>query len=260
MTVHNTKDDPTGLCTDDTTVVMNNFVKYYGELHSHKPINKTTLNKLIDKLDIDLTPEEAVGLDKTILPGSLVATPNCKTPGTDSLPYEAYKADHKGAATILARLANRVADTATLPASWRDIAVAVLAKEQDSNSTHKYRPIALLNTDYKIIMRLWANRMGNLIVQKIGHHQRGFIPGRDGRENVLNVQLIMDLINADIEGEGAMIFLDQEKAFDMVSFNAIKTTFIRKGWPGRFNNLLAAIYRTDTTRSKVRVNGKLSEN
>ena len=47
-----------------------------------------------------------------------------------------------------------------------------------------------------------------------------FIPTRDGRENIINVQILMDLINAKNE-EGAVIFLDQEKAFDMVSFTAI---------------------------------------
>ena len=62
--------------------------------------------------------------------------------------------------------------------------------------------------------------MGPILAKRIGHHQCRFIPMRDGRENIINVQLLIDLINAKNE-EGAIIFLDQEKAFNMVSFTAI---------------------------------------
>ena len=58
-------------------------------------------------------------------------------------------------------------------------------------------------------MRVWANRMGPILAKRIGHHQRGFIPTRDGRENIINVQLLFDLFNAK-NVEGAIIFLDQE--------------------------------------------------
>ena len=44
-------------------------------------------------------------------------------------------------------------------------------------------------------MRVWANRMSPILAKWIGHHQRGFIPTRDGRENILNVQLLIDSIN-----------------------------------------------------------------
>ena len=94
--------------------------------------------------------------------------------------------------------------------------MAVLPKEEDSYSTHKFRPISFLNNDYKIVMRVWANRMGPILAKRIGHNQRGFIPTRDGRENIINVQLLINLINAKNE-EGAIIFLDKEKAFNMVS-------------------------------------------
>ena len=52
--------------------------------------------------------------------------------------------------------------------------------------------------------------MGPILAKRIGHHKRGFIPTWDGRENIINVQLLIDLINAKNE-EGAIIFLDQER-------------------------------------------------
>jgi hypothetical protein len=37
-------------------------------------------------------------------------------------------------------------------------------------------------------MRIWADRLGPILNQIVGGHQLGFIPGRDGRENILNLQ------------------------------------------------------------------------
>ena len=108
----------------------------------------------------------------------------------------------------------RVTSRADQPASWKNIIILALNKVEDPYTTHLYRPISHLNTDYKTLMRCWADRVGPLLATKIGEHQRGFIPGRDGRENILNVQLVIDLINAKGE-DGAILFLDQEKAFDI---------------------------------------------
>ena len=78
--------------------------------------------------------------------------PKAKTPGPDSLPYEIYRALPGPAAIAIAKIANLVTDLEFQPDSWMDINVAVLPKEEDSYSTHKFRPISLLNNDYKIVM------------------------------------------------------------------------------------------------------------
>ena len=69
-------------------------------------------------------------------------------------------------------------------------------------------------------------------------------------------QLLIDLINAKNE-EGAIIFLDQEKAFDMVSFTAINRIFEKLEWPSRFRLLVHTVYKKDQVKAKIRVNGKL---
>jgi hypothetical protein len=91
---------------------------------------------------------------------------------------------------------------------------------------------------------------GAILAYKIGYHQWGFIPGRDGRENIINVQMIIDLINSKNE-EGAVVFLDQEKAQNMVSFTTINTIFKSLELPERFHSLLNIVYRKHHIRARV---------
>jgi hypothetical protein len=224
MTIDNIKDLPDLPRTDDMGVILQNFVEYYSKLYEHKAICPVALDRLIANLTLTLDEEEAKELNKPIsskeLLAAIVDSPKGKSPGTDRLPYECYKANPNESATILAAIGNLVPDKGTQPQFWTQIIISVLPKEADSYSMHKFHPISLLNTDYKLVMRVWANRLGPILAWKIGHHQQGFIPERDGRENIINVQMIIDMINAKNE-EGAVAFLDQEKAFDMVSFTTI---------------------------------------
>jgi hypothetical protein len=224
MTIDNVKDEPDLPRTDDINIILQNFVDYYAKLYEHKGVCPLALDRLIANLTLNLNEEDIEMLEAPIKKAemlrALVDTPKGKSPGTDRLPYECYKECPNEAAQILASIGNKVANTGTQPTSWAQIVISVLPKEQDSYSTHKCRPISLLNTDYKMVMRVWANRLGPILANKIGHHQRGFIPGRDGGENIINVQMIIDLLNAKNK-EGAVAFLDQEKAFDMVSTSTL---------------------------------------
>ena len=199
MTIDNVKNMPDLPRTDDVGIIMDNFVTYYGELYCDKPVNVHTLDRMIDNLTLKLDEADVAALGAPVSMNEvrevLGKVPRAKTPGPDSIPYEIYRALPGPTALAIAKIANLVTDLEAQPDSWLDINVAVLPKEEDSYSTHKFRPISLLNNDYKIVMRVWADRMGPILAKRIGHHQRGFIPTQDGRENIINVQLLIDLIN-----------------------------------------------------------------
>jgi Reverse transcriptase (RNA-dependent DNA polymerase) len=262
MTVENTKDEPDLPRTDDMDTILKNFTKYYGTLYKHKKVHFPSLEMLIERINLGLDPEEIETLNKDVsaeeLTRVIIDSPSLKSPGSDRIPYELYKIDSVNAAMALTAVAATITEIGSQPFSWSNLVVAVLPKEADSYSTHKFRPISLLNTDYKLIMRVWANRLGPILAKKIGHHQRGFIPGRDGRENIITAQLITDLVNAKNE-EGALLFLDQEKAFDMVSFDTINTIFSKLAWPEKFRAMISTVYKKDCMTARVKANGKTSK-
>jgi hypothetical protein len=70
--------------------------------------------------------------------------------------------------------------------------------------------------------------------------------------------MIIDLINAKNE-ERAVAFLDQEKAFDMVSFITINSVFTKLNWPDRFRAVLQITYCKNRIQARVNANGIISK-
>ena len=72
MTVSNKKDAPEEERTDDINVILNNFVKYYGDLYNEKKVHQPTLDSLIKNLDLKLSPEQREILEAPISESEMV--------------------------------------------------------------------------------------------------------------------------------------------------------------------------------------------
>ena len=53
----------------------------------------------------------------------------------------------------------------------------MLYKKGDREDPRNYRPITLLNTDYKIFTRVLAKRMLRSVHEFVAEAQKGFVPG-----------------------------------------------------------------------------------
>jgi len=73
----------------------------------------------------------------------------------------------------LAKSANVIAERGVCPEDFLDNEVALLPKVPDAYHTSLYRPITLTNSDYKIVLRVWAGRVGKILSRIIGEHQKG---------------------------------------------------------------------------------------
>ena len=76
-----------------------------------------------------------------------------------------------------------------------------------------WRPISLLNNDYKIATKSIANRIKNILPSIISSSQSGFIKGRYIGENVRLIQECINYFN-NTNKSGLIFFADFEKAFD----------------------------------------------
>jgi hypothetical protein len=86
----------------------------------------------------------------------------------------------------------------------------------DTTDPGCYRPTTLLNSDYRLLARVLATRLGPALAPAIEEAQTAFLQGRQIDEDILFLQLLPDLLRG--EGRSAAVaFLDFKKAYDTVS-------------------------------------------
>ena len=99
-----------------------------------------------------------------------------KTPGTDGLPAEFYKLFWSDISDALIPALNFAYDTGKLPITQRRGLIKLIPKkETDLKNLKNWRPLSLLNCDYKLIAKSIANRIQATLPKLINNDQTGFI-------------------------------------------------------------------------------------
>uniref|UniRef100_A0A2D4PW91 Reverse transcriptase domain-containing protein n=1 Tax=Micrurus surinamensis TaxID=129470 RepID=A0A2D4PW91_MICSU len=142
---------------------------------------------------------------------------NNKTPGPDGLPAELYKCIYECLEPVMLDVYNEVLDFAKLPDSWRDISL-IPKEDLDNKQIRNYRPISLLNVDYKIYATIMSERLKIILNELIHSDQNGFLPTRQIRNNTRIVLNVLEYYKAHPEKQVALIFLDAQKAFNNLSW------------------------------------------
>lgn len=80
-----------------------------------------------------------------------------------------------------------------LPFGWSEVYVSLIPKEgKDPLFPQSYRPISLLNVDYKNLMTIMTSRMMKVLVKFIHHDQSGFLKNRYLRDSIRWVLNVID--------------------------------------------------------------------
>ncbi|KAL4255818.1 hypothetical protein AB1N83_014347 [Pleurotus pulmonarius] len=202
---------------------------------------------------------------------ALKLSENNKAAGIDGLTYEFWKQLLKDerhemktrgiqevpkVLEILKALFNDVEEHGTIEGSnlaegW----MCPIYKKGDRSLISNYRPITVLNTDYKLLTKALTIRIGEVSPGLLHKSQAGFVKGRRITDQT---QLIKMVINyADItETNGAIVALDQEKAYDKIEHDYLWKVLEKFGIPNRFINTVKSLYKGAETR--VMINGYLS--
>lgn len=87
-----------------------------------------------------------------------------------------------------------------------DIVTLIPKKSQDRLLLNNWRPIMLLNSDFKIFSKAFTNRLQSCIKDVISDNQSGFVKGRIIGMNLTNIQMVIDQTNAsDSDGYSQLI-------------------------------------------------------
>lgn len=101
--------------------------------------------------------------------------------------------------------------------SQRKGVITLLFKGGDKQELENWRPITLLNIDYKILAMVLTKRLQNVLADIINEDQVGYLKGRSGIYNARLVQDVVDYHNLTAK-DGAIIFTDFRKAFDSLEW------------------------------------------
>lgn len=79
--------------------------------------------------------------------------------------------------------------------SWNETNIILLPKlHKDLKKVESYRPIALFNSDYKILVTILAKRVNYVLGTLIHPDQTGFIKNRQLKDNIRKVLNIVDYV------------------------------------------------------------------
>ena len=178
-----------------------------------------------------------------------------KAPGLDGFPMEFYLSFWHLLGPDLVDVLNRAHFSGTLSTSQRRGLITLVFKKGDRLNMANWRPITLLNVDYKIAARSIAGRLLKVIDRVVSPDQTCGVPGRYIGENV---RLLQDAVAYANEQDLplAILSLDQEKAFDRVEWSFLYNTLNRMGFGPSFVSWIRTFYTGP--QSSVNVNGHLS--
>lgn len=105
-----------------------------------------------------------------------------------------------------------------------------------------YRPISLVNNDLKILAKILSNRLASFKGNYIHKDQVGFMPGRQGPDQIWRAIDVISLMKLGWDEsspqEGYLLSLELQTAFDMVSWSFLFSVLNRWGFSPNFTSVL----------------------
>lgn len=180
-----------------------------------------------------------------------------RSPGSDGLTVEFYVKFWRLLGKPFTSLVNRLLSEGTLSASQREGLITLLCKDESrSTDLRAWRPITLLNCDYKLIAKCLCVRLTPVLNTVLGPYQACCVQGRSTQLHGLAVKDLLLWANTR-KLPGIFCSFDQEKAFDTVSHRYLFRVLDEAGFSVGFRRMVQALYSRPT--SAVLIQDRVSE-
>ena len=255
----------TALRADDGSVISDQgglsrlLCSFYSDLFSASPCDPVAQASLLSNVSVKLSPAESLGCEGPLSQGECFAAlqgmARGRTPGCDGLPMEFYLRFWSVLGADLVLVLNSAFTSGLMSRSQRRGIITLSFKKGDRLDPRNWRPITLLNVDYKIASRSISARLLKVLDSLVARDQSCCVPGRFIGENVAFIRDVVDFCSLS-STPAALISLDQEKAFDRVDWSFLRSVLISMGFGPSFVKWVDLFYCN--SRSSVNVNGYIS--
>ena len=182
-----------------------------------------------------------------------------KSPGSNGFTAGFFKHFWDFLGIFLFRVFQLSVEEGSFPSTLREAIVTLIPKAGKSSDTIKgWRPISLLNVDFKIISAAITNRLKGVMNDVISSSQSAYIKGRCIAENSRLVYNVIHKINAE-NNAGFIVAADFESAFESISWEFLVKTLDCCNFGQNFTSLLQLAYLNKCNFSRILLDGYLGE-
>ena len=253
-----------GSFSSDSKTILQECRAFYKNLYSkNENVNTNSFEEFITRVPVPkLTAQQNSFCESNITLGELFKTLKSfsknKSPGIDGLTVDFYVTFWEQLKHMLLLVYEKSFSAGILPECLRTGVITLIEKKgKDRLDIANWRPITLLNADYKLLTKTLGQRLKKVLPNLIHKDQNGFIPGGSiffSNHTVRDILFYCKKENIDL----IMLALDYTKAFDSLDFHFIYRTFEHFGFGERFQKWIKIIFNGG--KSCVANNGYISEN
>lgn len=195
----------TGSVSYNRMEINDAFKQFYTDLYtSELPKDLAKIDEFLSTTELPKLDQEDQELDSPFTPKevekALSSLQSNKSPGENGFPPVFYREFKDVLIPLIMDVINLASRTQSLPESFSTAIITVIHKKnRDPLKCSSYWPISLLNTDYKLISKALANRLGQYLPQLINPDQCGFIQKRLSSNNLCRLFNIIHLAKSRTE-------------------------------------------------------------
>ena len=242
--------------------LLNVAENYFKDLFSGKPVQQTVINLFLEGIVPKKSPSWDLLMARLIAPitlqelkDAIFSLKNNRVPGPDGISIEFYKVMFDLIGEDLVNLFNIYMMNGRMSAKMKAGLIKLVPKHPPYNSMENFRPISLINCDYKIFTKIISMRI-QPILKEIIHETQFAQPGVDFNNMNTLVRDLVDDMNASAE-DSFLVSIDFRKAFDTVNHDFLFKVLKKYGFPDRFIDIVRELYRD--AGSHILVNGYRSK-
>eukprot|EP00924_Labyrinthula_sp_SR-Ha-C_P000152 augustus_masked-scaffold_39-processed-gene-2.89-mRNA-1 protein AED:1.00 eAED:1.00 QI:0/0/0/0/1/1/4/0/1303 len=194
------------------------------------------------------TPEEHINSNPPLMDEVMVCIrklKNNRATGVDCIYSEVFKASPTVQKILLREIQELLRKT-----SFRQIIkkyfclgkiIHIYKQKGEKNSPGSYKPIALLNTAFKLTTKIIHNRL-QPIINKLPSYQAGF---RSGHSTINKIEILNNIVKKKLlqNTKLKLLFIDFQKAFDSVNHDFIQLSLKEHGVSSKLRKLIRVLYK-----------------
>ena len=239
-----------GTYKTDIHSILNEQVNFYQTLFTSNGYDNIEAEYFLQNIERKLSEQEKLHCDRDITEDEIFKVITQlklnKSPGDDGIVSEFYVTYWSLIKHEFTKVIKHILDINTLTPSQNRAMLTLLYKKGEREDIANWRPISLLNVDYKIITKLLSERLKPLLPQIIHSDQKRYVNGRNISEAN---RLLQDIIDYSEQNNinSSIIFLDYQKAFDRVEWGWALKCLNRFNFGPKFIGWIQMIYKNAKT-------------